>query len=516
MQAVVRPARTLPFQLDHAADPKYLNIKVENRMKSAVRLCRGALLYVVVLFLHSPVLAASGIKPPRPNMVVIIADDLGYGDLSSYGHPSIMTPAIDRLAAEGQRWTNFYAGAPVCSPSRGALMTGKLPVRSGLYGVRNVVFWPDAKGEVPPADRTLAEALKRSGYDTAMVGKWHLGDKAYALPTRKGFDFWLGTPYSNDQDWWIAQAPNGDRAQHELALKFQRAVSDPNRKPLDWNTSLIRSTRLSSGYVDAVIERPANQEMFTQRYTEQAVSFIKAHAKDRRPFFLYLAYNAPHIPTFSSQSFKGRSLAGSYGDAVEEIDWSVREIRNVLEDVGLAKDTVLIFSSDNGVDRAQIGGSGSAGLLRGRKGTTFEGGMRVPGVFWWPGHIKPAVVHGIGGLTDIYATLLSLAGVVEVESDIDSIDLTPALAGKPSPRQTLEYFGITGQLLGYRKGAWKVSFTEDGRTVSNKHELYNLDQDPSESIDISHLYPEILESLTSEAKSRAAAIPHAEPIFDQE
>lgn len=452
----------------------------------------------------------------RPNIVILLADDLGYGDLSSYGHPSIETPALDQLAAEGQRWTDFYAGAPVCSPSRGALLTGKLPVRSGLYGVDNIVFWPNAKGGIPASEHTIAEVLKDAGYDTAIMGKWHLGDRPDALPTRHGFDYWLGTPFSNDQDWLVAHRI-GELGSDSpvLAQRFQEAVTDPSRRSSDWSTSLIRSCRSPSRYVDEIVERPAKQETLTKRYTEQAIDFIRARADGNRPFFLYVAYNMPHVPTFASEQFKGKSLAGTYGDAVQEIDWSARQIRHALEDVGIAKNTLLIFASDNGVAHVRIGGGGSSGPLKGLKGTTLEGGMRSPGIFWWPGRIKPGVVHGIGSLMDLYATAASLAGVTHLAADIDSIDLTPVFAGHPSPRHALEYFSTTGQLLGYRKGSWKVSFTNDGKTLSKRIALYQLEHDPSEQIDLSEVYPDILRNMVSEAKKRDVAIPHAAPIFDQ-
>lgn len=481
--------------------------------------------------LQAPALAANGTKPAPPNIVILLADDLGYGDLSSYGNPSIATPNLDRLAAEGQRWTNFYAGAPVCSPSRGALMTGKLPVRSGLYGVKNIVFQPNAKGAIAATDRTLAAALKDVGYDTAIIGKWHLGDKPEALPTRHGFDSWFGTPYSNDQDWSMNRrqvsrlSPAASPAEDEQSLRreFAEALAD-NRRSSDWNTALVSSYRSAAEYRDEIVERPANQELLTKRYTENAVAFIKSHTGGHRPFFLYLAYNMPHLPVFASDSFKGASLGGAYGDAVQEIDWSASEIRRALEEAGLANNTVLIFSSDNGPAPAcapayagSIGlPTGSAGPLKGRKGTTLEGGMRSPGIFWGPGHVKPATVHGIGSLMDLYATSLALAGVKDLPNDIDSIDLTPALEGQASPRQTLEYFSIRGQLLGYRKGPWKVSFTENGSEPSNKVELYNLDHDPSELRDVSQTHRDMLDELIDEAKARDAEIRRAEPIFDQD
>jgi len=485
----------------------------------------------LLAFSQTFAIAGSRSEPTRPNIIILLADDLGYGDLSIYGHPSIETPALDRLAMEGLRWTNFYAGAPVCSPSRGALMTGKLPVRSGLYGIKRIVLWPNAKGGIPASFHTIAEALKGVGYDTAMAGKWHLGDEPDALPTRHGFDYWMGTPYSNDQDWLVARDVNGllsdfsknftpeERTRREslrdkFQEQFQQAAIHPDQSS-DWNVSLVRSYNSSSAYVDEVVERPAKQETLTKRYTEQAISFIKAHASGDRPFFLYVAYNMPHVPTFASEHFKGKSLGGSYGDAVEEIDWSAKEIRHALEEAGLAKSTLLIFASDNGVSSLQVGRGGSAGPLKGHKATTFEGGMRSPGIFWWPGRIKPAVVHGIGSLMDLYATALSLAGVTGVSNDIDSIDLSPVFEGKPSPRGFLEYFSVTGELLGYRNGAWKLSLTDNGRTLSNKAALYNLNEDPSELMDVSQVYPDIVKDLVNEAKKRDAALRRAAPIFDQ-
>ena len=462
----------------------------------------------------------------RPNIIILLADDLGYGDLSSYGHPSIETPALDRLAAEGQRWTDFYATAPVCSPTRGALMTGKLPVRSGLYGVEHIVFLPGAKGQIPTESPTIAQMLKSAGYNTAMMGKWHLGDKADALPTRYGFDHWFGTPYSNDLPWAAEpyyeelhkkakkdRTPEENKKYSELTKKRMSALSDPNGKSSDWDVPLIDSYKLPSGYADKIVERPSKQETLTKRYTEGAVSFIKKQAKSDKPFFLYVSYNMPHVPTFASKNFKGKSIGGRYGDSIEEIDWSVQEIRHALEKAGIAENTLLIFSSDNGA--AGYVDTASSGLLKGYKAQTFEGGMRVPGIFWWPGHIKPEIVHGIGSLTDIYATAQSLAGITNVADDTDSIDLSPVFLGTASPRKSLLYYSITGQLNGYRKGAWKVSFTDNGYQPSDKVKLYNLEHDPSEKTDLSKAHPEKLKELVNEAKQRDAAIPQAEPIFDQ-
>lgn len=455
----------------------------------------------------------------RPNIIILLADDLGFGDLSSYGHPTIETPGLDRLAAEGQRWTNFYANTPICSPTRGALMTGMLPVRSGLFGAKFPVLYPGAKGGFPDENLTIAEALSGAGYDTVMLGKWHLGDKPRYYPTRHGFDRWLGVPYSNDMDWVRYNDLNAESVTEEQVEKireeFFESRVDPDRQSSLWNVPLIESEKSGSEYVDNVIERPVTQETLTRRYTREAIELIKAQAESATPFFLYLAYSMPHAPVFASEKFEGVSLNGPYGDAVEEIDWSVNEIRRALMESGLAENTLLVFSSDNGPEYMN-GRGGSAGMLRGQKKTTYEGGMRVPGIFWRPGHIEPGIVHEIGSVMDLYATALSLAGATNAMQAVDAIDISPALAGDRSPRTSLLFYSAAGgHLLGYREGVWKVSFTEDGRTLSDKAFLYNLAHDPAERTDLAEAHPDVLERLIVAARMKDEAVPRAAPIFDQ-
>ncbi|MGB9625015.1 MAG: sulfatase family protein, partial [Phycisphaerae bacterium] len=262
-----------------------------------------------------------------PNLVILFADDLGYGDLCCYGHPSIRTPNLDRMASEGLRFTDFYSAAPVCTPSRAALLTGRLPIRSGMVGTTRHVLFPDSKGGLPASEITIAEALKTKGYATACVGKWHLGHLPQYLPTRNGFDSYYGIPYSNDM------------------------------KP----SPILRN--------EEVIEEPAVQETLTPRYTDEAIKFIRRE-KDK-PFFLYLAYNFPHVPLHVSDRFKDKSLRGLYGDVVEEIDWSVGEVLRTLRELGLAEKTLVVFSSDNGPWLIKNQHGGSAGLLRDGKGSTW-------------------------------------------------------------------------------------------------------------------------------------------------
>ena len=334
-----------------------------------------------------PPAAESGDGAPRPNIVIITADDLGYGDLGSYGHPEIHTPHLDRMAREGQRWTSFYAQAPVCSPSRAALLTGRVHLRSGMFGRRVGVFFPDSRAGLPAAEITVAEALRDQGYATGIVGKWHLGHLPEYLPGRHGFDYWFGIPYSNDMDW-----------QDTPGIARREALYDPR---IDyWRVPLFRN--------DEEIERPADQRTLTRRYAEEAVAFVERHRDE--PFFLYLPHTMPHVPLFRSAAFTGHSTAGVYGDVIEEIDWAVGEVLGALERLDLASNTLVVFTSDNGPWTLFRTHGGSAGPLRHGKGTTFEGGMRVPGIFWWPGAIAPGVTREIGSATDLFTTAIALSG----------------------------------------------------------------------------------------------------------
>lgn len=410
----------------------------------------------------------------KPNFVIIFADDLGYGDLACYGHPTIRTPNLDRMAAEGQRWTDFYVGASVCTPSRAALLTGRLPIRSGMDSdVRRVLF-PDSSGGLPAGEITLAEALKPQGYTSACIGKWHLGHLPRYLPTNNGFDYYFGLPYSNDMD--RVGGPQGREA-------FK------NPKAEYWNVPLMRNTE--------IVERPADQNTLTKRYTEEAIRFIE-RSKDR-PFFLYLAQTMVHVPLFRSEDFRGKSPRGLYGDALEEVDWSVGQVLDALRRENLAEDTFVVFTSDNGPWLSFNLLGGSAGLLREGKGCTFEGGMREPCITWWPGTIRPAVIRKLGCTMDLFTTMVKLAGG-EAPSDrvIDGLDLSPVLfAGGPSPRNTVFYYrGV--RLYAVRKGSFKAHFiTQSGYGTDKPEEhdsplLYNLDHDPSEKFDVAQYHPDVI------------------------
>lgn len=426
------------------------------------------------------VAAAISAQPPPgrpPNFVVILADDQGYGDLGSYGHPTIRTPNIDRLAAEGQRWTSFYA-APVCTPSRAQLLTGRLAVRTGLH---SGVLFPDSTGGLQPEEVTVAELLRTRGYATQIVGKWHLGVLPEYLPTNQGFDSYFGIPYSNDMDQTGSGLPPGQA--------FAR-IMDP--KIEYFNVPLMRDK--------SIVERPAQQATITRRYTDEAIAFIKAHRNG--PFLLYLAHNMPHMPLFRSTEFEDRSQRGRYGDAVEEIDWNVGRLIATLRELKIEQNTLVLYTSDNGPWAPYREQGGSAGPLRGAKGTTWEGGMRVPAIFWWPGAIKAGVVTGIGSELDVMQTFAALSGArVPADRVLDGYDLSATLRGSArSPRETLFYYG-SGGLAAVRHGAYKAHFIipPDGAgapaPTDARPQLYNLDQDPSEKFDLAAARPDVVEDL---------------------
>jgi arylsulfatase A-like enzyme len=410
-----------------------------------------------------------------PNVIILYADDLGYGDLGCYGHPTIRTPNLDRMAAEGMRFTSFYSAAEVCTPSRAALLTGRYPLRSGMASNRRRVLFPNSAGGIPESEITLAEALRDRGYATACIGKWHLGHLPQYLPTKHGFDSYFGIPYSNDMD---RVADN----------KLGRAIFfDP--KVEYWNVPLLRN--------EQVVERPAHQPTLTKRYTEEATAFIKAHKE--QPFFLYLPYTMPHVPLFASEAHAGSSPRGLYGDVVEEIDASVGQILETLRREGLEKRTLVVFSSDNGPWLVFETHGGSAGLLRDGKGSTWEGGMRVPGIFWWPGKIRPgAVTQELASTLDVFTTAITLAGgKPPKDRPIDSVDLSPVLfGGNSSPRQTM-FFYRGSQLFAARHGQFKAHFQTQpgyGPGQLEKHDpplLFHLGQDPGERFNVAKDHPQV-------------------------
>lgn len=387
---------------------------------------------------------------PRPNFIVIMTDDQGYADVGCYGARDLATPHLDRLAAEGMRFTDFYALAAVCSPSRAALLTGRYPARAGV----TKVLFPKSPRGLAPEQVTLAELLRRAGYVTMCVGKWHLGHHAPFLPTDQGFDEYFGIPYSNDMGHLRG---NGQR--------------DASRPPLP----LMRN--------DAVIELEPDQATLTRRYTAEAVEFIKRNRQ--RPFFLYLPHTFPHSPWFASDAFRGRSKRGLYGDMIEEIDWSVGQIMDALQAEGIDDRTMVLFTSDNGPSphRHSTDPPGSAEPLRGAKFSIYEGGRRVPCLVRWP-HVVPAgvVCDKVATAMDVMPTLASAAGIFpDADRPIDGYDLGRVLRNRTnahSPYQVLGYYQGR-RLTGVRKGPWKLLLPAGKKRA--QVELYNLDQDVGET-----------------------------------
>jgi len=469
----------------------------------------------------APDAIAADVPKQPPNIVILFADDLGYGDLGSFGHPYIRTPELDELARLGQRWTDFYVASPVCSPSRAALLTGRLPVRSGLYGDLIRVYFPDEPGGFPDSEVSIAQALKESGYATGIFGKWHLGDAEHAYPTQHGFDEWLGVPYSNDMNWvgeppfdeMRAMAARGEvEARAEIYGKRPARYAEPKLEY--FNSPLVTSSAIAG----SSIEQPTDQTTLTKRYTEAAIDFIERNAQD--PFLVYVPYTMPHTPLFRSSEFAGTSLGGRYGDVVEEIDWSVGQIRRSLEEQGLAENTLIVFSSDNGPWLTMNEEGGRAGLLKMGKGSTFEGGVRVPTIFYWPGQIEPGIVSEIGSTLDLFATAMGLAGS-DNQSGVDGFDLSSVLLeGKDSPRTEMPYYR-GGQLYAYRQGPWKLHFIVEGayrqapvKTELAEPELYNLHRDPSERFDVANSNPEVVAGILAAVKRHQADLVIAPALFD--
>jgi len=418
----------------------------------------------------------------RPNIVLIFVDDMGYGDLGCYGNKRNKTPNIDRLAAEGLRWTSFYSSGAVCVPSRTGLMTGQHPAlfaagRNNLAKVR---------------DKLMASMLKKQGYATAILGKWHLAgypqdfSKSPMHPLECGFDYHFGTPGSND-----VPAPPGKRQTRNLFDACDKFT---------FKVPLIRGRKL--------IEVPADQELLTKRYTQEAVKWIGTNKE--KPFFLYLAHNMPHAPVFASKAFQGRSKGGRFGDTVEEIDWSVGQVMKAIKEAGIDENTLVVFTSDNGPWSMFGPHGGTAKPLRGEKGTSWEGGYRVPGIFRWPSKIKPGEVGGLAANLDLYATFATLSGGDQpkglqgfISKDISGV----LLRGAASPRK--KWFYSSGAIA-FRSGNYKMHLSTKNRSSNpdtrarepiRKHDpplLYDLSTDIGEQNNIAADHPQIISRLLKE------------------
>ncbi len=433
-----------------------------------------ARLLPLVLLLALPATAAAQ-QARKPNVIIVYADDLGYGDLGCYGG-KIKTPNLDRLAKEGVRFTDFYVAQAVCSASRAALLTGRYSNRVGILGA----LGPASKNGIGKNERTLAELLKTVGYATAIFGKWHLGHHPEFLPTRHGFDEYYGLPYSNDM--W------------------------PNHP-----TAKFPDLPLYEG--EKVIALNPDQTKLTTTYTEKAVDFLRRH-KDR-PFFLYVPHNMPHVPLHVSERFRGKSEQGLYGDVIMEIDWSVGQILQALRELGLDENTLVIFTSDNGPWLSYGHHGGSAGRLREGKATTWEGGVRVPFLARWPGHIPAGTTCREPAMTiDLVPTIAKLTGAQLPDHKIDGQDIGPLLMSQPgacSPQEAY-YFYWGRHLQAVRSGRWKLYFPHSYPTLAGNPggkegqpakyqqaktglELYDLEADVSETMDVVAQNPNVVRRL---------------------
>jgi len=430
------------------------------------------------------------IKRP-PNVVIIFTDDQGYADVGVFGADDIATPNLDSMADEGLKLTNFYAAQPVCSASRAALLTGCYPNRIGIHNA----LMPKANIGLNPNETTLAELLKAQGYATGIFGKWHLGDHPDFLPTKHGFDEWFGIPYSNDM--WPKHPEQGRKFNFDPLPLYQN---------------------------ETVVDTLTDQTNLTMEITERSVDFIQRNA--RNPFFLYVPHPQPHVPLFVSNTFKGKSTRGLYGDVVMEIDWSVGQILNTLKSHGLEDNTLVIFTSDNGPWLSYGNHAGSAGELREGKGTAWEGGQREPFVVKYPDSIpKGRTIDQPLMAIDLLPTIAEVTGAGLPEKVIDGKSAWKLLKGvsNESPQEAYFYYYRVNELFGVRYGKWKLYFPHRYRTMRDQEpgkdglpgnynyvnleeiELYHLEDDPSETKNIAKENPDVvqkIESLADEMRSR--------------
>ena len=426
----------------------------------------------------------------KPNIVLIFMDDLGYGDLSSYGASLYQTPNLDRMASQGIRFTHFLAAQAVCSASRAGILTGCYPNRLGISGA----LMPYSKIGLNPSEETIAEVVKKQNYKTCAIGKWHLGYQRQFLPLQQGFDEYLGLPYSNDM--WPVNFDGKPAAGNSNKSKYPvLPLIEGNEKIKEINT------------LD-------DQAQLTTIYTEKAVRFITENKS--HPFFLYLAHSMTHIPLAVSSKFKGKSEQGLFGDVMMEIDWSVGEIMKALEKNGLDKHTLVIFTSDNGPWLNFGNHAGSTGGLREGKGNSFEGGQREPCLMRWPGHIVAGTIcNKLASTIDILPTIAAITNSPLPEKKIDGVNILPLLQGdqNANPRETFLYYYRRNSLEAVRKGTWKLVFAHPGRTyvgfkpgvdgfpgtVNENFQfdeaLYDLRRDPGERYNVEEYYPEVVAEL---------------------
>lgn len=436
---------------------------------------------------------SSAFKPAVPNIVLILMDDMGYGDIGRTGANQYVTPNLDRLASQGMQFTWYYCPQAVSSASRAGLLTGCYPNRLGISGA----LMPWAQTGINSEETTIAEILKTKGYHTSIIGKWHLGHLKEFLPLQHGFDEYYGIPYSNDM--WPVDFDG-------VPIRLKDTTSNKMKYPV---LPLIEGNE-KVGEVRTL----ADQDKLTTNYTERAVRFIDHHKKD--PFFLYLPHSMVHIPLGVSEKFRGKSIQGLYGDVMMEVDWSIGEIMKALERNGLEKNTLVIFTSDNGPWLNFGNHAGSTGGLREGKGTSWEGGQRVPCIMRWPGVIPAGeICNKLASAIDILPTIAAITGAALPEKKIDGISILPLLMGDKtaSPRHEFYYYYQQNTLEAVQRDHWKLIVPHKGisyvgvapgkdgwpvKTVSvaiKQEELYDLRRDPGENYNVAEYFPEIVKEL---------------------
>ena len=436
----------------------------------------------------------------KPNFIIIFTDDQGYGDLGCFGSTKIKTPNIDRLAKEGRKFTNFMVASPVCSPSRAALLTGCYPKRVSMH--QHVLFPSSQKG-LNPDEHTIADHLKGQGYATACFGKWHLGHHPETLPTSNGFDTYLGIPYSNDMNHPDNKGkPKGGHGGMDALW------ANPGSTLTKWNTPLMENEK--------IIEVPVDQRTVTRRYTDKSIEFIKANKE--KPFFLYLPHSMPHIPLYVPDDVRDPNPLNAYTNVIEHIDAEVGRIANLLRDLKLDQNTYLIFTTDNGPWLQFKHHGGSAGPLRAGKGTTFEGGQRVPCVMWAPGRIPAGTTcNALCGTIDLLPTIAGLTHTpLPKDKKIDGLDISALLTGSDqSPRNEFVYYTSQGALEGLRQGKYKLLIKkgrrpkkapENQRAPKSQIMLFELDADLGEKNNIAEKNPELVAKLGMRMKELDAEI----------
>jgi arylsulfatase A-like enzyme len=465
-------------------------MRFTNMQKGACRISKIVPIVTVAIFLFSCRNSndTSSVNRNQPNILVIFMDDMGYGDLNSYGAIDYKTTNLNELADQGMRFTNFYAAQAVCSASRAGLLTGCYPNRVGIHGA----LFPGQKTGLSTSEQTIADILKQQDYATGMIGKWHLGDTIPCLPLQHGFDEYFGIPYSNDM--WPVKYDGTPAGPDDFQSHFPPLPILEGNKPVRYIRNL------------------EDMSMVTTLYTERAIDFIKRHRD--HPFFLYLAESMVHVPIAASEKFRGKSKQGLFGDVMEEVDYSIGQILNALKENGLENNTLVVFTSDNGPWLNFGNHAGSSGGLREGKGTSWEGGQREDCIMRWPGVIPAGTIcEKLSSTIDLLPTFANITQAPLPKNKIDGVNILPLLKGEDvTPRDHFYYYYQVNSLEAVREGHWKLVFPHDFRSYegvmpghdgfpggfSKGHSelaLYDLRRDPGEHYDVKEMFPEVVKQL---------------------